>query len=422
MAALLVAMAVMAIVLSTAMPVYQTVVRREREAELVFRGEQYARAIGLFQRKYTQRPAARRRRPGQGAVSPQEVQRPDHPRGLSIPGTIEPRAGESDEPRCRSRCRMRSGDAARVPEAAGRRQHRKADVRSRRFKRGARSHNSRPGRGQSPFPDSRSPFQTGRGQTSGAGQPTTGAFGRGPMSAAGQAANAQAGGGLVAVASKSTETSMRLYNGKNKYNEWMFMALASTTAAGGVGGSLTPGGRGELRQEAAAERHPAAAERHPAGATRRRHPAATADVAASRQSADASASRQRSAPTARIRLQFGLEAVRLELGVESSYREFLHHRIMQSRPHLSDRVVVRLRMNAIGQQHHVDRGSGSIHNDVPVNPTCPNARADIRVPHDDVGSIVSHPSARELPGMSVRLVMNVRSVCSWNAPCLPSRI
>ena len=52
MAALLVAMSVMAIVLSTAMPVYQTVARREREAELVFRGEQYARAIALFQRKY----------------------------------------------------------------------------------------------------------------------------------------------------------------------------------------------------------------------------------------------------------------------------------------------------------------------------------------------------------------------------------
>ncbi len=52
MAALLVAMSVIAIVLSTALPVYQTVARREREAELVFRGEQYARAIALFQRKY----------------------------------------------------------------------------------------------------------------------------------------------------------------------------------------------------------------------------------------------------------------------------------------------------------------------------------------------------------------------------------
>jgi len=52
MAALLVAMSVMAVLLSTALPVFQTMGRREREAELVFRGEQYARAIGLFQRKY----------------------------------------------------------------------------------------------------------------------------------------------------------------------------------------------------------------------------------------------------------------------------------------------------------------------------------------------------------------------------------
>ena len=34
------------------LPVWGTVVKREREAELIFRGEQYARAIGLYQRKY----------------------------------------------------------------------------------------------------------------------------------------------------------------------------------------------------------------------------------------------------------------------------------------------------------------------------------------------------------------------------------
>ena len=51
-AALLVVMSVMAVALSVALPVWNTAARREREAELVFRGEQYARAIGLFQRKY----------------------------------------------------------------------------------------------------------------------------------------------------------------------------------------------------------------------------------------------------------------------------------------------------------------------------------------------------------------------------------
>ena len=52
MAALLVAMAVIAIVLGTTLPVFSTMARRERETELVFRGQQYARAVTLFQRKY----------------------------------------------------------------------------------------------------------------------------------------------------------------------------------------------------------------------------------------------------------------------------------------------------------------------------------------------------------------------------------
>src|SRR5207253_2627115 len=37
---------------------------------------------------------------------------------------------------------------------------------------------------------------------------------------------------------------------------------------------------------------------------------------------------------------------------------------------------------------------GSIHNDVPVKPVWPNEVLDIFAPHDEVGSIVSHPSAR----------------------------
>ena len=97
MAALLVAMSVMAIVLSTAMPVYQTVARREREAELVFRGEQYARAIALFQRKYG------------NALPPdvdvlidqrflrKKVQGPNHRRRLSVPRRRQPGALASHE-------------------------------------------------------------------------------------------------------------------------------------------------------------------------------------------------------------------------------------------------------------------------------------------------------------------------------------
>lgn len=49
MAALLVALAVMAVLMSVAMPVWKHDARRAKEAELVWRGQQYVRAIRLFQ-------------------------------------------------------------------------------------------------------------------------------------------------------------------------------------------------------------------------------------------------------------------------------------------------------------------------------------------------------------------------------------
>jgi type II secretory pathway pseudopilin PulG len=52
MAALLVGLSVMSIMLGAAPPVWQTAIKCEREAELIFRGEQYAQAISLFQRRF----------------------------------------------------------------------------------------------------------------------------------------------------------------------------------------------------------------------------------------------------------------------------------------------------------------------------------------------------------------------------------
>jgi type II secretory pathway pseudopilin PulG len=52
LAALLVAMAVMAVLLTVALPTWNHMMRREKEEELIFRGNQYARAIGAYQRKY----------------------------------------------------------------------------------------------------------------------------------------------------------------------------------------------------------------------------------------------------------------------------------------------------------------------------------------------------------------------------------
>ena len=52
MAGLLVAMSVMAILLSAALPTWSLMIRREKEEELIFRGNQYARAINQYQRKF----------------------------------------------------------------------------------------------------------------------------------------------------------------------------------------------------------------------------------------------------------------------------------------------------------------------------------------------------------------------------------
>ena len=52
MAALLVGVAIMGVLISVALPVWSHAAKREREAELIFRGEQYARAIELYQRQY----------------------------------------------------------------------------------------------------------------------------------------------------------------------------------------------------------------------------------------------------------------------------------------------------------------------------------------------------------------------------------
>ena len=56
MAVLLVAISVMAVMLTVAMPVWKQMAQREKEQELIFRGQQYARAIGLFERKYANTP------------------------------------------------------------------------------------------------------------------------------------------------------------------------------------------------------------------------------------------------------------------------------------------------------------------------------------------------------------------------------
>jgi type II secretory pathway pseudopilin PulG len=52
MAVLLAALAIMGIAWTVVVPVWKQYVQREKEAELIFRAGQYARAIALYQRKY----------------------------------------------------------------------------------------------------------------------------------------------------------------------------------------------------------------------------------------------------------------------------------------------------------------------------------------------------------------------------------
>jgi type II secretory pathway pseudopilin PulG len=56
MAALLVTLAIMSVLLSVAMPVWRHEAQREKEAELVFRGQQYVRAIRLYNMKTSSLP------------------------------------------------------------------------------------------------------------------------------------------------------------------------------------------------------------------------------------------------------------------------------------------------------------------------------------------------------------------------------
>ena len=60
-------------------------------------------------------------------------------------------------------------------------------------------------------------------------------------------------GGIIGVASKSTETSLRVYNGRTKYNEWQFIYLATTAQPGGgdqgaagSGAGMSGGGAGRV--------------------------------------------------------------------------------------------------------------------------------------------------------------------------------
>jgi type II secretory pathway pseudopilin PulG len=194
MAALLVAMSIMAIMFTVAMPVWKQTAQREKEEELVFRGKQYVHAIGLFQRKFA------------NAYPP------------NIDVLVDQRFL-----RKKFKDPITNSDFVPIPVGQG-----APGAQTPAGQRGAPG-----GLGQTPTA-SQATSQTGR-----TGGPGTGG---GP---AGQTA-----GGISGVTSKSKAQSIRLYNGRGHYNEWAFVYIQQQQAAGagGAPGSTTPGRGGQRGQ------------------------------------------------------------------------------------------------------------------------------------------------------------------------------
>ena len=184
MAALLIGMSIMAVLMTVAMPVWKQASIREKEAELVFRGEQYKRAIDLFQR-----------RSGPGTIPP----------SLDVlVGQIFLRKKYKDPITAQDFDLI----SPNTPAAGGQ--------------------NPQPGRGGPP---------TSRGTTS-PQQPQP----LGRSSQPGGTIGVQ--GGIVGVVSKSKATSIRLYNGRNHYNEWQFVFVARQQTPGAPGAPGAAPGRG----------------------------------------------------------------------------------------------------------------------------------------------------------------------------------
>jgi type II secretory pathway pseudopilin PulG len=186
MAGLLVGLTIMAVMMSVALPVWTTMSKREKEEELIWRGQQYARAIGLFQRKY-----ANTFPPSVDVLVEQKFLRKKYK---------DPITGEDFQPIPATG--MPPGGIAGMP----------------------------PGMPIAPGQSGSAQFGSAQGGSAQTGA-TTGAQ---PPRQIGPSArmtsvgtNVQAGVGIQGVVSKSNKTSLKIYNGRTKYNEWAFVYMLS---------------------------------------------------------------------------------------------------------------------------------------------------------------------------------------------------
>jgi type II secretory pathway pseudopilin PulG len=229
MAALLVSIGVMMVLMSVALPVWRHEVQREKEAELIFRGEQYARAIYLYQRKA-----------GPGNFPP------------SIDLLVQQRFL-----RKKYKDPITDGDFQIIPVAAGIQQGQaQPGQQSQRGTARGRDQSATGGSSQtqgrsSTQPPARSggPGQFGAGGAGGSGQSgarsSRGQLGAGSGQFVGE--GGQVGGGIMGVVSKSKETSIRVYHGGTHYDQWTFLFSNMSNRPGGAGGQGAPGVPGGQR-------------------------------------------------------------------------------------------------------------------------------------------------------------------------------
>jgi type II secretory pathway pseudopilin PulG len=210
MAALLVSIAVMTLLMSVAMPVWRTQAQREKEAELVFRGEQIARGINL----YTRKMGGGNFPPSidvlvQGRFLRKKYKDPMTENGewdLILAGSALP--GQGGAPQQQSPGRGRIGGPSTGLSAPP-------------------SANRPPASGLSGAPGRQGQNSSPFGQTAGGQSPSP--FG-------------QTAGGLMGVRSKSKETAFRIYKGGGThYNEWQFLFSSVSNRPGVPGGQGVPG-------------------------------------------------------------------------------------------------------------------------------------------------------------------------------------